>query len=190
MHMPAMSGLYLVIFSRALIGAILLTAGALKLRAPSSFAAVVAGFKILPRRIYRPVAFSLPVVECVIGGSLLAAVPLPDRAIRWASVPAGILFLSFATAVAINLLRGRRDISCGCFGVREGEKISWDLVVRNVFLCAVALLALPQCPAALGMPDGAYRRMDAVLLAISVLLAWLLSRAILQLWRYGRDLAV
>jgi len=32
--------------------------------------------------------------------------------------------------------------------------------------------------------------MDAVLLAISVLLAWLLSRAILQLWRYGRDLAV
>jgi hypothetical protein len=189
--MPAISRLYLVVFSRVLIGAVLFTAGALKLRAPSSFfAAVVAGFQLLPRKLHRPVALALPTVECLVGGLLLAAIVLPDRVIRWASVPASMLFVIFAVAVAINLLRGRRDISCGCFDIRKDEKISWRLVVRNLFLSAFAVLALSECPVAPAMPDGAYQRMDAALLGLSVLLGWLLSRAILQLRRYGRDLAV
>jgi hypothetical protein len=186
MNMPATSRLYLVVFSRVLIGAVLFTAGALKLRAPSSFfTAVVAGFQLLPRKFHRPVAFALPTVECLVGGLLLAAIVLPDRLMRWASVPASMLFVIFASAVAINLLRGRRDVSCGCFGVREDEKISWGLVGRNICLSALAALALPSCSAAT-VPEAAYRKTDAMFLGSSVLIMWFLLRAIVRMRRYGQ----
>jgi Methylamine utilisation protein MauE len=41
--------------------------------------------------------------------------------------------------MAINLLRGRNDIDCGCGGA--AHPLSWGLVVRNVVLAAAALAA-------------------------------------------------
>jgi hypothetical protein len=41
--------------------------------------------------------------------------------------------------MAINLLRGRHDIDCGCGGA--SHPLSWGLVARNVVLAAAALVA-------------------------------------------------
>jgi len=52
---------------------------------------------------------------------------------------AGLFFL-FGSAVAVNLLRGRRELPCGCFG-KKGTPISWHLVARDILLAVASLLA-------------------------------------------------
>jgi hypothetical protein len=55
------------------------------------------------------------------------------------------MFLIYGLAIAINLLRGRLHISCGCgLGNSSGENqpLSWMLVLRNILLMALALLPL------------------------------------------------
>jgi hypothetical protein len=49
------------------------------------------------------------------------------------------------TAVAINLLRGRTEIDCGCgsLGGHVGDQtLSWGLVARNALLALAAVLTL------------------------------------------------
>src|SRR5437868_15103779 len=52
---------------------------------------------------------------------------------------AGLFFL-FGSAVAVNLLRGRKELSCGCFG-KKGAPISWHIVARDVLFAVASLLA-------------------------------------------------
>ena len=49
------------------------------------------------------------------------------------------LVSAYAVAIAINLLRGRHDIDCGCGGA--SHPLSWGLVARNMVLAAAAILA-------------------------------------------------
>jgi hypothetical protein len=189
--MATLEGLYFVIASRALIGVILLAAGALKLPAPAAFARVIAGFKLLPRAFHRPLAYLLPSLECAIGAFLLFSIwSSHERLTSWASVFASVLFMIFAMAIAINLLRGRREISCGCFGVRESDQIGWGLVLRNLCLSALALFSLPSSWTGMPVPNSSYRTMDAMLLGVSTLLLWLLLRAIFQMRRYQQNVEV
>ncbi|MGO4844024.1 MauE/DoxX family redox-associated membrane protein, partial [Rhizobiaceae sp. 2RAB30] len=51
----------------------------------------------------------------------------------------------YGTAIAVNLLRGRTRIDCGCGGAGQG--LSWFLVGRNTALLGLALIAAQQ-PAA------------------------------------------
>lgn len=44
------------------------------------------------------------------------------------------LVIMYTSAIIINLLRGRRDISCGCGGIVGNDLLSWWLVLRNMFL--------------------------------------------------------
>ena len=48
--------------------------------------------------------------------------------------------LAYAGAIAVNLVRGRDRIDCGCGGVAGRERISWWLVGRN-FVCAAGAFA-------------------------------------------------
>lgn len=187
--MPA--HLYLAIFSRTLVGLILLIAGAVKILDFASFSAAIRGFKIFSDAVIPAIARFVPIAECSVGVLLLAAVALPDNKIRWASIPAMVLFLSFGIAVTINLVRGRRNISCGCFGVSDQDRISWALVARNGVLCILAALASPPVWRHLpNLHENIYRRIDAALVALSVLLVLKLSTVILQFRRTSRDLAV
>lgn len=53
---------------------------------------------------------------------------------------AAAIFLTFVLAISINLLRGRNEVSCGCFGGRS-DNISWHLVARNLALASLAWLS-------------------------------------------------
>ncbi|WP_229168243.1 MauE/DoxX family redox-associated membrane protein [Bacillus cereus] len=63
-----------------------------------------------------------------------------------------LLLLVYSVAILVNLLRGRKEISCGCGGVLGNHKLSWTLVVRNLFIGAVSVILL-MYPLSLGSLD-------------------------------------
>jgi hypothetical protein len=110
-----------------------------KLRDWSGFEAAVAGYRLLPTVLHRPFALVFVVAELLAGGLLLWP------AARAAGVAVALAVLAAATlGVAVNLLRGRAGIDCGCGGLsRAPSSLSWWMVSRNGLLAALALLAWP-----------------------------------------------
>lgn len=109
-------------------------AGVRKLRSLETFEGVVHNFRLLPEPLVRPVAYGLPVAEVALALGLI--VP----AIRGgAGTIAAALLGVFTLAVAINLIRGRREIDCGCFSSELKQRLSWWLVLRNVALGGLAV---------------------------------------------------
>lgn len=117
--------------------AILLMFGAWqKLRDPLVFSAAVENYGLLPVSWVPVLAFCLPVMEAAAGAMLL----LPNTAMLGGAT--ALLVLSLATsAVVVNLLRGRRDIDCGCGGLSH-QPLSWGLVSRNLALMAAVLVVM------------------------------------------------
>jgi uncharacterized membrane protein len=105
-----------------------------KLAEPDAFLSAVAAYALLPSPMVTAVARILPVMEITLGAGIL----LPATR-TFALTGLMGLFLLYALAMAINLARGRHDIDCGCGG--KSQPISWALVLRNLVLCAAALIA-------------------------------------------------
>lgn len=124
-----------------------------KASAGERFVATLGEYRLLPGTWSRPAARLLPLVEGALGlGWLTGLAP------GWiASLTAGLLG-AYAIAIAVNLLRGRVHIGCGCgLGAATGDDpaLSWWLVTRNLVLAAVALAAtLPHGQRELGLLDG------------------------------------
>jgi len=134
------------------LGALLLGAAWHKARQGPRFEAILADYRVLPGAVVAIAARLVPAVEALLGLAWLVgfAVPLV------ASLTAG-LFAAYGLAIAVNLLRGRVHIDCGCgFGghTSEGGTLSWLLVARNGVLIAVASLGwLPPAQRELGTVD-------------------------------------
>lgn len=127
-------GTMVILLCRTVIALLFMAAGLAKLFNVVRFREIVQKYDLIPRGLANDVAVLIPVVESLIGISLLFGLM-----VSWAGAAAGVLLSLFAAAVGINLLRGRRDISCGCFGFHDEEKLSWDIVLRNTLLASVAL---------------------------------------------------
>jgi uncharacterized membrane protein YphA (DoxX/SURF4 family) len=119
--------------SRFLLAFVLILASIPKLASREEFAQAVANYRLLPRFLVSPVSRWLPRLELAAGVALLAG-----TAVGPASVLVAVMLLLFAAAVAWNLLQGRK-IECGCAGSAVPREISWQLVIRDVVLAAVAL---------------------------------------------------
>lgn len=123
------------------VGLIFASAGITKLRHRALLAAVVANYRILPRRLVAPMALVLPYGEIALGAALIAAL---------GTVPAlaGIaLLLAFAAAMAVNIRRGRMRIDCGCGLSHLRQHLGWPLVARNLLLALLlALRFIPSTP--------------------------------------------
>lgn len=104
----------ILLFSRLLLAGVFLFSAQSKLRDVRRFVQIVLAYRILPLSLGRLYGRLLPWLEGALGLWLLLGV-----AARYASAPAGLLLLSFFAAVALNLLRGRKQLECGCFGGRE-----------------------------------------------------------------------
>ncbi|MFV0282448.1 MAG: MauE/DoxX family redox-associated membrane protein [Castellaniella sp.] len=111
-----------------------------KLRNFAEFESAVSGYRLLPAFLQRPFAWAFIAAELLAGGLLL----LP--AARVAGILAALAVLAVASlGVAVNLLRGRVDIDCGCGGLSQAPtSLSWWVVLRNGLLAALALLSWPQ----------------------------------------------
>ena len=123
-----------------------------KLRDPAIFVRAVGQYRLLPPALARPAAYALIAAEVLVAGGLLW---LPGA---WGPLAAIALLGLFALAMAVNLLRGRRQIACGCSYGAKAETIGWGLVARNGLLAAVALTGL----AASGWPQTGLEWVDGL----------------------------
>lgn len=149
----------------------LLFAGAAwhKLSDLAAFERVLLGYRLLPAAVCRWLARLVPGLELGAAGLALASLWLPSLRAP-AALACALLLGTYAGAMGINLLRGRRDIDCGCGGPGE-RPLSWSLVVRNLVLIALVVPWLSSGAAA--RPDPA----QLALAGVGAASVWLLFSA-------------
>lgn len=121
--------------------AVIFLAGAWqKFREFEEFRGNVEAYGLLPSFMLLPVTLAVPVIEGLAGLLLLSV------STRMIGLGLGVGLLAVVTtAIVINLLRGNRDIDCGCGGLfsHVGEQIlGWGLVARNTVLLAGLLVSV------------------------------------------------
>jgi len=137
--MQFIEGDYIALLVGVTLGLVFLVAGISKLRELASFSYTMRSYQILPDFLTEKLAPVLPVIEIILGISLLLGIALP------VSAAASVLLLTvFVAAMLINILRGRKGIPCGCFGSLGGTKIGWVPVGRNAMLIAAGLFLIVQ----------------------------------------------
>lgn len=124
-----------VLAARGAIALLFAAAAMDKLRHRLYFQANLREYALLPNAAVAPAARALPFVELGIAAAALA--PVTARPAMLCG--AGLLAL-YALAMSVNLLRGRRDIDCGCTGPAIRQTLTGWLVLRNAVLVAVALV--------------------------------------------------
>ncbi len=100
-----------------------------KLREPRRFTAAMGAYRLVPEGLLPWATWALVSTEALtcLGLLLLQA---------WSALASVLLLGLYALAIAINVLRGRLQIDCGCGD--EPTPVSWALVMRN---CGLILLA-------------------------------------------------
>ncbi len=122
---------------RVFLGVILGWAGIVKIRNPEAFIEIVKAYNLLPEELVVLWGIFLPYIELVTGLFLFFGL--------WhksAVLSSSVLFLIFAAAVSINILRGA-DIACGCFGFNE-TNLYVVLLQDLVFLLCCCFLSLSE----------------------------------------------
>lgn len=117
------------------MGGLLLASGLGKVFTHADLLGTIAAYRILPRSapyaVFDGAAWALAFAEIFCGIGLASGFPPA----AWASA---VLFLIFAFAVAVNTLRGRREIECGCAIGAGGARISWGVCLRAALLAVLA----------------------------------------------------
>lgn len=135
--------------ARWLIAGLFLRSGLAKAAGLADFRSAVANYRLLPSVLVRPVAVTLPLAE-IVAGFLLAIGVLPMVV---AAILAALLVV-FATAIGINLARGR-VFDCGCAGSAAVPRmISWQHVATNLVLAVLAAAVAVASPSALELWRG------------------------------------
>ena len=159
--------------TRLVVGGTFLVALVAKVRDLRSFHAAVRGFRVVPRRLERPVA------SAVLGAEAAVVLLMVDRASAAVGLAAGsVLLAGFATGMARVLTRGER-VPCGCFG-RSDAPIGRAHVWRNALLATASAAGLVAGLASRAEPlDGpvllVLSLFSAAVVALLVLLDQLLS---------------
>ncbi len=169
-------------------GLLLLLAAVHKLTALQKFRATLTAYEIMPGALIAPASILVPIVEALLGATWLLGLEPTFVAMTTAA-----LLASYMSAIAINLLRGRIHIDCGCtMGASAGrdQQLSWGLVARNAILIVAALAAIvPTSERAIGFVD--YVTLVAGLLAIVLLYGaanqLLNNNAAIGTWRNRHD---
>jgi uncharacterized membrane protein YphA (DoxX/SURF4 family) len=124
---------------------LLLVAGALKAGHPSSLAASIAAFRLLPAALVGPLALALPYLELLLGAYLVIGLFT-----RVAAALAAFEFLIYAVVIASAVIR-RIPAGCGCFGPNDTATADWPHVVFDLALAATGCLVAYGAPGALAV---------------------------------------
>jgi len=162
--------------ARTIAGLVLLVAGLSKVIAVRRFVDAVWAYRLLPEAAVVVVGRALPWAEVIVGVTVIFGILLP-----WSALGALGLYMLFGTAIAINVVRGRRNIDCGCFGSMRREHLTWWLVGRNSALAGLAILGSNAIEPSATL---AFSEMVAASLTAGAALAiWWLSLELRTLWR-------
>jgi len=120
---------------RLFLSVLLMRAALHKLRDRNTFQAELGAYQLLPSSLLS--IASVLLIACESTTSVILMNPAWTTGL-WL---AAMLFLLYAAAMMINLMKGITNISCGCDGPFAAKKtISWSLVLRNLSLTLLALL--------------------------------------------------
>jgi uncharacterized membrane protein YphA (DoxX/SURF4 family) len=108
-----------------------------KLRDLSRHGDALLAYGLIPGKLVPMVATAGPIFELT--AAVLLVVPSVSRL---GAVAILVLLLVYTLAVTINLVRGRRDIDCGCVGPANEQPLSYFLVSRNIVLISLAAASL------------------------------------------------
>lgn len=121
--------------ARLALSLLLLWSAAHKLRDLEFFRLALGAYRLLPAAVLP--ATPIVLISLELGIALALIVP------GWSPVPAAAaaaLLSLYSAAIAVNLLRGRRSIDCGCAGPAAHRPIGSSLLLRNFVLLLVAFL--------------------------------------------------
>jgi len=148
------------------------TAAMHKIRDLPGFRDTLANYQVLPRPLLIPVSVGLVIFEVAIAVDLVTGLISRNTegilrsafgghaanvggSSPWAGATASALLVVYGLAIAINLLRGRNEIDCGCLGPTARQPLSAWLLVRNGLLASgAALTSLPLSERSLHVVDG------------------------------------
>ena len=108
-----------------------------KIRSPLAFKTAMQEYHLLPSPFLVPASILVMISETL--AAALVLIPT-TRSVGLAIM--AVLLLIYAAGIGINLLRGRRDIDCGCNGPASRQMLSWWLVVRNLLVLGFILMAM------------------------------------------------
>jgi uncharacterized membrane protein YphA (DoxX/SURF4 family) len=122
---------------RLVTGGVWIAASALKLTDPAQSVAAVRAYQLLPSDLVAPVGQLLPVVELVVGLTLVVGLLT-----RGSAVVSALLFAAFIIGISSVWVRGI-NIDCGCFGGGGADpdassKYPWE-IGRDVALLAASV---------------------------------------------------
>lgn len=139
------------------LAAIFAASAAMKFADLDEFRSALESYRIAPAVLEPILTYAIPLLELSAAAGLMFTSWRADAAVALL-----LLLAIFSGAIAINLVRGRVYIDCGCFGPALRQKISWWLVARNVALGVLAIVAaVPAAPRGL---DG----LDFVTIALGI----------------------
>jgi hypothetical protein len=145
MRLDPAIGLLLVATVAVLFG----SAGVHKARDLKRFDEIFSAYGILPAISRWHLSWLVPVLELAVAVGLLF-----DASRLYAGVLGIALLLAYASAIGINLRRGRRDLACGCGGPDERRPIARWMVGRNIVVALALFGALaPWTERPLGFTD-------------------------------------
>ena len=157
--------------ARFSVALVLAWAAAHKARDLAAFGESLRGYRLIPKAAVGSFAVVLIMVEAVAAVALLYG---PSA--TFAAFAAVGLFSAYSVAIAINLLRDRRDLDCGCGSGARPQPLSEWLLVRNAALIAFALVAGASVSArTLGWIDA----LGALAALTTLVLLWLASSELL-----------
>ncbi len=162
-------GLLIVASGAIALSWLMAVAGGAKLRHQRDHARALDAYALLPEGAGRWLVPVLGAVECA---AALAIWPRGTRAAAALLILA--LLVLYSGAIAINLLRGRRDIACGCGGAATHVPLSGWLLARTALMAAA--LALHEAPQALALAGASWPSALAAL-AVATLLVLLYNGA-------------
>lgn len=118
----------IVIVLRLVVAAVFAAAAFPKLLDPTSFAADIDRYHIVPEMLVGPMAVALPVLELAIVAALVTGIHAQGGALV-----AAAMLLVFAAGMGQAMARGI-DLSCGCFGEATDTQVSGLTIARNLVL--------------------------------------------------------
>lgn len=129
-----------ILIFRVIIGVVFIWASLDKIAHVSDFSRAVHNYKIVPIVIENIIAISLPWMELLAGLFLIIGYK-----VKGAAALISFFLMIFIVAIVAALARNL-DISCGCFDTKEGMKISFDLVFRDILLLimSICITFIPQ----------------------------------------------
>lgn len=119
----------MTLFMRSIIGTIFVTAGFIKIKNIEEHSQVIKEYRLIPNTFIPYATRFFIIIEFICGIGLYFGIYK-----FFTLLMSQILLVVYSVAITLNLLLGRKEISCGCGGVLGTHSLSWKLVIRNIFL--------------------------------------------------------